>query len=300
MALVQYFFFNISLIHILHQIFKLSEISPTLCTEVQNLVTPKIWTFCPQNPKIQTWKIPYLHIIVDPWIQIHKKPKRSKFENYFDYQTAISVWKFQCLMKDLLGDGLVSFGFSFSLVCTWFSGGAKVWAQIWDFQKVFTMDIWQRFWQAYVQLGDKFRCTDKFGYILSDKNYKYLLKLIIWTPVTVLRSLFGSLCLGCCVFGRLLELVSQITASSMELFFASASSTTKHFFWGTFQLLLMDEDCRVTIRSPTRPQFLCECLGNVCLEAVVTIEGKFTCQKKKNRPTGLAWFAPEVNSSRQD
>ena len=46
--------------------------------------------------------------------------------------------------------GMISF--SFSKICTWFSGGAKVWVQI---DKVFS--------KLYVQLGDKFHCTDNLG-----------------------------------------------------------------------------------------------------------------------------------------
>ncbi len=66
--------YYISSIYILHHIFILSEILPVVCTEVQNLVTLKIWTFCPQKPKnahlTNSWFAHY------HWpIQIQKHPK---------------------------------------------------------------------------------------------------------------------------------------------------------------------------------------------------------------------------------
>ncbi len=39
--------------------------------------------------------------------------------------------------------------FSFSTICKWLQGRVKVWVQIWDFRKVFEMDIWQRFWSTF-------------------------------------------------------------------------------------------------------------------------------------------------------
>ncbi len=48
-----------------------------------------------------------------------------------------------------LGIRLLYFTFSFSKICEWFSGGVKVWVQIWDIKKVFEMDI-HDFGQLYV------------------------------------------------------------------------------------------------------------------------------------------------------
>ena len=35
---------------------------------------------------------------------------------------------------------------SFAKNCKWFSGEVKVWVHIWDFRKMFKMDIQQRYW----------------------------------------------------------------------------------------------------------------------------------------------------------
>ena len=68
--------------------FVLSEILPTLCSELQNLATPKISTFCSQNPNIQTWQIPSHTLSMTP--KTLKSPKRSK-EIYLYYETGVHM-----------------------------------------------------------------------------------------------------------------------------------------------------------------------------------------------------------------
>ncbi len=59
-------------------------------------------------------------------------------------------------MAHQLGVGLVSFVFYFQkFVFRW----AKVWVQIWDFKKVFIIDIWQS--GALCAIMCKFQGTDK-------------------------------------------------------------------------------------------------------------------------------------------
>ncbi len=68
------FYLKVQSIYILHQIFILSKISPTLCSKVWNLVPPKIWTFYPQKPKNLNLTNPLL--MNYPWpIQVQKDLK---------------------------------------------------------------------------------------------------------------------------------------------------------------------------------------------------------------------------------
>ncbi len=62
----------------------LSEILLALCSKVQNLVTPKIWTFCPLNPKnVNLTNSLLAHY---PWlIQIPKDPKGPNLTFYLDH-----------------------------------------------------------------------------------------------------------------------------------------------------------------------------------------------------------------------
>ncbi len=106
----------------------------------------------------------------------------------------------------------------------------QVWVQIWDFWKVFQIDIWQRFWlpRLYVQLCIKVSMYRQFGCILSDKNNRNNKTLIICTS--------ACLCFGCCVsvavffwslcfvavfqvlhFGYCVLVTSQITGSFTKL-----------------------------------------------------------------------------------
>ncbi len=67
----------------------------------------------------------------------------------------------------------------------------------------------------YMQSGEKFQCTDslnRFDCILSDKNN---FNIIENNNLCICLFVFWSLCSGHCV----LVTVSQITGSSMELFF---------------------------------------------------------------------------------
>ncbi len=67
-----------------------------------------------------------------------------------------------------LGVGLVLLVFLFSKILHSFRWGQSF-STIWDFSKVFKIDIWQRFWQALLQSGDKYQCTDYFGAFLVIK-----------------------------------------------------------------------------------------------------------------------------------
>ncbi len=93
----------------------------------------------------------------------------------------------------------------------------------------------QTFGKLYMQLGDKFQYTDhlgRFGSILSDKNNKYLLKLIICTSACLcFGHLFQLMCFSRCVSVACI-LVSHITGSSMELFLylAIKLTSTVHSF----------------------------------------------------------------------
>ncbi len=75
--------------------------SPTLCSEVQNLMTQKIWTLCPQKPK--NVNLTNSSLVHYPWpIQIHKdlKDLSLKFISWlwncctFSFGDAASGWFF--------------------------------------------------------------------------------------------------------------------------------------------------------------------------------------------------------------
>ena len=66
--------YYISSTYIFHQIFILSKILPNFCSEVQNLATPKVWTFCPQ--KLNHALLTHSWLVNYPWpIQIQKHPE---------------------------------------------------------------------------------------------------------------------------------------------------------------------------------------------------------------------------------
>ncbi len=70
--------------------FILSEISPTLNSEVHNLATPNIWTFCPQKPKNLNLMNSLLTHYSWP-IQIQKDPKDPNLKFIFTMKLLHSI-----------------------------------------------------------------------------------------------------------------------------------------------------------------------------------------------------------------
>ncbi len=118
-----------------------------------------------------------------------------------------------------LGNGLVSFVFSFSRICTWFS-------QIWNFRKVFKI-IQQRFRSDFCEIGSQVLRPgqDNLGKILwyilnskknTDNDFNWSFMHFAHQYTLELHE-FWLKAFRCLAFRSLCILVSQITASSMEL-----------------------------------------------------------------------------------
>ncbi len=67
---------------------------PTLCSEVQILMTPKIWTFPLKILKIQTWHIPYFCFTLD-WNKFKKTQKIQSWNSYSYLQWNCSTHTFR-------------------------------------------------------------------------------------------------------------------------------------------------------------------------------------------------------------
>ncbi len=74
------------------------------------------------------------------WTSLHKRVISQK-EEIFDEGCVL----IKCSFLEYWTSAIC---FPFSKLCTWFLGTSKVCVQIWDFKKVFKIDIWQRFWQS--------------------------------------------------------------------------------------------------------------------------------------------------------
>ncbi len=79
---------------------RLSEILPTLCSEVQNLTTPKIWTFCPQKPRNAI--LMNSSLVHYPWpMQIQKDPKDPNLKLVLTVKSVYTYTFHRCCLKVL-------------------------------------------------------------------------------------------------------------------------------------------------------------------------------------------------------